>query len=240
MGAVQMKVTLVNASELTYDFFDRFEGTEFHKRTIGWEATYNENADLMAEAAGRICYESFHLPNPATADNATYLANIKLQQHFSVLEHASFTFLLENVSRCLTHELVRHRHLSFSMRSQRYVDEYDADYVLPPALDRLPADRRKEWETAFERAHASARAMYGELVEEMTTSGATRKEARDAARYLLPEGTATELYVSGNGRSWLELITKRNSPHAAREIRDMAALMLGELQERAPGIFAND
>lgn len=66
--------------------------------------------DTLGEMAGRLCYESWDRPNPATATNAGYLANIIKQQHFSVLEHASATIYLEGVSRTLTHELIRHRH----------------------------------------------------------------------------------------------------------------------------------
>lgn len=90
---------------------------------------YSQDADDLAEQAGRLCYLSWNRPNPATATNKGYLANIIAQGHFSVLEHASATFYIDGVTRNFTHELIRHRHLSFSEVSQRYVDvsEFPAD-----------------------------------------------------------------------------------------------------------------
>lgn len=77
------------------------------------------NADELGEMAGRLCYKSWKRPNPVTANNKGYIGNIIAQQHFSVLEHASATFWISGVSRSLTHELVRHRHLSFSAEEDR-------------------------------------------------------------------------------------------------------------------------
>ena len=82
-----------------------------------------DGGQALAEFAGRACYESWHKPNPATATNAGYLRHILEVGHLSVLEHGSVTLYLRGVSRSLTHELVRHRHLSFSQLSQRYVPE---------------------------------------------------------------------------------------------------------------------
>src|SRR5690554_342524 len=96
-----------------------------------WVST---DADLLAEFAGRSCYQSFHKPNPKTEANQDYLRNILNQGHFSVLEHASATFYVTGVSRALTHELIRHRHLSYSELSQRFVNVEDAEVVIPPAL----------------------------------------------------------------------------------------------------------
>src|SRR5690554_1935779 len=100
-------------------FVDQFDGTA---------------VDTLVEFAGRSCYQSWKRPNPATATNEGYIANILKQGHFSVLEHASATFYVQGVSRALTHELIRHRHLSYSQLSQRFVNEgREDDLVLPPA-----------------------------------------------------------------------------------------------------------
>src|SRR5690554_948865 len=86
-----------------------------------WVST---DSDLLAEFAGRSCYQSFHKPNPKTEANHDYLRNILNQGHFSVLEHASATFYVTGVSRALTHELIRHRHLSYSeLRSEEHTSE---------------------------------------------------------------------------------------------------------------------
>src|SRR5437867_12966382 len=91
------------------------------------------DGERLAEFAGRVCYMSQH--NPAKRATREYLDNIKKQGHGSVLEHANYTLLLEVVSRSLTHELVRHRAgFAYSQLSQRYVDESDANFVIPPAI----------------------------------------------------------------------------------------------------------
>lgn len=103
-------------------------------RAIGWthfEAptgtlwhTDAEGGPALVEFAGRACYQSWTKPNPATATNAGYLAHILEVGHLSVLEHGTVTFYLTGVSRSLTHELVRHRHFSYSQLSQRYVSSH--------------------------------------------------------------------------------------------------------------------
>src|SRR5919109_3482638 len=91
------------------------------------------DGEKLAEFAGRLCYMS--QKNPANRATREYLENIKKQGHGSVLEHANYSLLLEGVSRSLTHELVRHRAgFAYSQLSQRYVDESDASFVVPPAI----------------------------------------------------------------------------------------------------------
>ena len=91
------------------------------------------DGERLAEFAGRLCYMSQH--NPAKRETREYLENIKKQGHGSVLEHANYTILLEGISRSLTHELVRHRAgFAYSQLSQRYVDESEASFVVPPAI----------------------------------------------------------------------------------------------------------
>ena len=91
------------------------------------------DGERLAEFAGRLCYMS--QKNPANRDTRDYLDNIKKQGHGSVLEHATYSLLVEGVSRSLTHELVRHRAgFAYSQLSQRYVDESHAAFVVPPAI----------------------------------------------------------------------------------------------------------
>ncbi|MBA3855041.1 MAG: thymidylate synthase (FAD), partial [Gemmatimonas sp.] len=91
------------------------------------------DGEKLAEFAGRLCYMS--QKNPASRTTQEYLENIKKQGHGSVFEHANYSLLLEGVSRSLTHELVRHRAgFAYSQLSQRYVDESDAAFVIPPAI----------------------------------------------------------------------------------------------------------
>src|SRR5690348_13988346 len=97
---------------------------------VPW-STDADGGEALAEFAGRACYESWHKPNPATATNAGYLRHILDVGHLSVLEHGTVTVYLRGISRSLTHELIRHRHFSYSQLSQRYVPERDAAFVEP-------------------------------------------------------------------------------------------------------------
>lgn len=191
------------------------------------------DADESAEAAGRLCYLSFDRLNPKTAENKDYLANIIRQKHFSIFEHASATFYVEGVSRALLLELERHRFLSFSVVSQRYVDHSEALIADHPMLRELGEPERA---AIYDHVRAS-RHMYGVIVDELELRGKSRKEARGAARLVLPEGTETKFFVTGNLRAWRDIIEKRNSEHADQEIREFAAEVLRHLKEYAPNTF---
>jgi thymidylate synthase (FAD) len=191
-------------------------------------------SDELAEFAGRLCYQSWDRPNPETATNAGYIANIISQQHFSVLEHASATFYVE-CSRSMSHEFVRHRHLSFSQVSQRYVDESNAAYYFPPALG-APTST-KDASHGLVETMETARLAYMKIVDYLLHAGYSRKQARQAARAVLPNAVKTKLVVSGNMRAWREVIAKRNTPHADAEIQTFAQLALAELKKVAPSTF---
>ena len=185
--------------------------------------------DDLHEFAGRACYQSWHKPNPKTADTRAYLGNIIAQGHGSVLEHGSVTFYVEGVSRALTHELIRHRHLSFSELSQRFVDMENADMVTPPALDDIGIHVDNLL------AIAEARDAYSNLVNELTGAGFPRKQAREAARAVMPNATETKIVVTGNLRAWRDVLAKRWHEAADAEIREFAGLILDHLRAIAPG-----
>ena len=104
---------------------------------VPWE-TDVDGGQALAEFAGRACYQSWNKPNPATATNAGYLRHILEVGHLSVLEHGTVSMYLTGVSRSLTHELIRHRHFSYSQLSQRYVPERDAAIVEPDVIAEDP------------------------------------------------------------------------------------------------------
>jgi thymidylate synthase (FAD) len=191
------------------------------------------HADELAEQAGRLCYESWDRPNPQTATNQGYLANIIQQGHFSVLEHASATFYIDGVTRNFTHELIRHRHLSFSEVSQRYVDAGRFPFVHHPGLVGLEETQQRLLNI---NSRAAQRA-YGILVDALQARGRDRKAARQAARHVLPGGTETKILVTGNHRAWREMLDKRLAPAADAEFRAVAALILGELRAIAPNVY---
>lgn len=199
------------------------------EKLTGW-TTDADGGQAIAEAAGRLCFKSWRKPRPETATNAGYLANILRQRHESVVEHATATFYVTGVSRSLLTELTRHRFLSFSVVSQRYVDESDAAMVLPPAAT-------EESRGTFEWAAEAGKGWYRELVDQFTEAGMTRKQAREAARAVLPNMVETQFVVTGNLRCWRDVLRRRWHVAADAEIRRFAGLILAELRTLAPNVF---
>jgi len=200
----------------------------------------SSDGERLAEFAGRLCYMS--QKNPASRATREYLENIKKQGHGSVLEHANYSLLLEGVSRSLTHELVRHRAgFAYSQLSQRYVDESEANFVMPPAIiGDEPLE--KSWSEQVEAAQKS----YVQLVESLMTRYAwvgdkihRRKMAREAARGVLPNSTETKIVVTGNARAWRPMLELRSSEGAEFEIRRCAVAIIRTLQAEAPGFFSD-
>lgn len=199
--------------------------------------------ERLAEFAGRSCYQSFE--NPAHRATAEYLENILKQAHGSVLEHANYSVYIEGVSRSLTHELVRHRAgFAYSQLSQRYVDESDVGFVVPPAV--LDAGEHSEEYRVWRDSVSCARDDYRDLsdrlfteYEHITDRVLRRKTAREAARGVLPNSTETKLVVTGNARAWRTMLELRGSEHADREIRRLACEVFAHLDHAAPAFFAD-
>jgi thymidylate synthase (FAD) len=149
--------------------------------------------------------------------------------------------LFEGVSRALTHELIRHRHFSYSQLSQRYVDESEVAFVLPPEI--------REDSPAFDLfRHSCARSLdeYRQLlalieqqVKDEPSATLRRKRARQTARALLPNAAETKIVVTGNCRAWRHFIELRGSATADTEIRRLALAVLAILQQEAPGLFGD-
>jgi thymidylate synthase (FAD) len=206
-----------------------------------WE-TDAEGGQALAEFAGRACYQAWHKPNPSTATNAGYLRHILEVGHLSVIEHAHATFYLTGVSRSLTHELIRHRHFSFSQLSQRYVPSGDAAMVEPEIIAADP-----ELHAIFAAAADASVAAYQELLAGLesrlaggSVAGTTRrKQARQAARAVLPNATETRIVVTGNYRAWRHFIAVRATEPADVEIRALAVACLRHLQRLAPNVFGD-
>ena len=213
--------------------------TEFFPlEDVSW-STDADGGEALAEFAGRACYQSWSKPNPATATNAGYLRHILEVGHLSVLEHGSVSFYLTGVSRSLTHELIRHRHFSYSQLSQRYVPEQDAAMVEPDVIAEDP-----ELHARFLVAARASQQAYCDLLDGLEKRFAgepkatlRRKQARQAARCVLPNATETRLVVTGNYRAWRHFIAMRATEHADVEIRALAVECLRQLQKVAGGVF---
>ena len=207
---------------------------------VPW-STDADGGQALLEFAGRACYQSWSKPNPKTATNTGYLQHIIDVGHFSVLEHASVSFYITGISRSCTHELIRHRHFSYSQLSQRYVPENESQIVVPPGMEDDDALRR----ILVEAADAS-RATYAELLSRLEAKFADqpnailrRKQARQAARAVLPNATETRIVVTGNYRAWRHFIAMRASEHADVEIRRLAIACLRQLVDVAPAVFGD-
>jgi thymidylate synthase (FAD) len=205
---------------------------------VPW-TTDADGGEALAEFAGRACYQSWKKPNPVTATNAGYLHHILEVGHLSVLEHGTVSFYITGISRSLTHELIRHRHFSYSQLSQRYVPERDAAMVEPDVIAGDPVLHEK-----FMKAAEASVAAYTELLQgleerfaDVPNATLRRKQARQAARAVLPNATETKIVVTGNYRAWRHFIAMRASEHADVEIRQLAIQCLRELQLAASNVF---
>jgi thymidylate synthase (FAD) len=203
-----------------------------------WTTDTEVGAEALAEMAGRVCYMSY---GKGRKTNREFLQHIVDVGHGSVLEHSVWSFLITGVSRSFTHELIRHRHFSYSQLSQRYVDESESDFIEPDGIAEDPG-----LHAVWVEAVNAARQAYGRLVAGLQQHYAhvpeatlRRKLARQAARSVLPNATETKIFVTGNARALRHFVELRGSEHAETEIRKVAVAMLRILQAEAPSIFAD-
>ncbi|MFV0534941.1 MAG: FAD-dependent thymidylate synthase [Cumulibacter sp.] len=193
----------------------------------------------LAEFAGRACYRSWDKPNRRTATNAGYLRHVIEVGHLAVLEHATATLYIRGVSRSVTHELVRHRHLSYSQLSQRHVIA-DPSFVVPD-----PVASDEDLADLFSAAAGKTRQAYDELMTGIEqrlsgTEGAARsKRARQAAQTLLPGARGTEIVVTGNLRAWRQVIAAHGSDASDDELRELVITCLERLRSSEPNAFAD-
>ena len=168
--------------------------------------------------------------------------------HESPIEHITFTFAVEDVSRVLTHQLVRHRIASYSQQSQRYVRLEQFDYIIPPSIEKIPEAKRIFVE-AMERDQKSYNELVDILIKEHLEKGIkegnTEKQARSAAeksaiedaRYVFPNACETKIVLTMNARSLINFFQHRCCERAQWEIRELATEMLRCVRAVAPSIF---
>ncbi len=186
---------------------------------------YTQDADRICASAGNSCYSD----RPAhdimeDIDPEKTLSRIVGMGHLSVVEHATFTFSVEGVSRALTHQLVRHRIASFSQQSQRYVSIDEPSFVTPHTVEDDPEALK-----VFDETMDAIWDAYSKL-EEMGIPA-------EDARYLLPNGCTTNITITMNARELLHFFTLRCCNRAQWEIREMADQMLALCREVSPVIF---
>ena len=197
--------------------------------------------ERLAEYAGRLCYMSHH--NPADRSTKDYLANIRKQGHGSVLEHAVFVVLIEGISRSCSHELVRHRAgCGYSQLSQRYVDQTDLGFVVPPSY--LALGEASATYQRFVQSCERQATEYAFLVAEHEAalghrpSTMQRKRVREAARAVLGNDAETKIVMSANVRAWRTVLELRCSEAAELEIRRLfTSHILPLLSGHSPAFF---
>jgi len=203
-----------------------------------WALDMSYPGQALVETAGRVCYMSY---GKGRKSNAEFISHIIDVAHGSVLEHAVFSFLITGVSRSLTHELIRHRHLSFSQLSQRYVDETDVAFIEPESI-REDDSLHGTWVRSVQAAQTAYTILASQLeakyhdIEDKTLR---RKLARQTARSVLPNATETKIFVTGNARAFRHFIEVRGSKHADAEINRLARVLLEVLKIECPAIFGD-
>jgi len=208
-------------------------------RLAGAEATPNA-AELLVEFAGRACYRSWEPglnPNVSRirTDQREYFANILRSAHGSVLEHASWSFALRNVSRVFTHELVRHRAGSaFSQESLRYVRLTDIGFRVAPSLEPV-RERVLSLVEQLEEFQVSAAEALG--IDHEGVPFHVKKEVTSALRRLAPIGLSTDIIWSANARTLRHVIEMRTAPGAEEELRLVFDLLATIMLEQAPALF---
>lgn len=215
---------------------------------------HTPDPEKTVAAAAKLCY------SPSTIDTVmegltpekteSFLRMLGDLGHESPLEHASFTFGLEGVSRAFLAQITRHRIASYSVQSQRYVKESCFEYVLPPQIETVP-EAREEFLRAMENAQASYEKIAAILteqrkvenlrkgMEEKAAARAAEKTAIEDARFVLPNACDTKMMVTINARSLHNFFRHRCCNRAQWEIRDCARQMLELVLEVAPTLFAH-
>ena len=191
---------------------------------------HTPHPERVVAMAARLCYSAAgaeELAEKMTDEQVEKLVDKIIQMgHASTMEHVSFTFGIEGVSRVLTHQLVRHRLASYSQQSQRYVAEHDFEYILPPSIAERP-----EASERFKALMENIQQAYNDLVE----AGVPKEDAR----YVLANATETKIVVTMNARSLMHFFNLRCCNRAQWEIRELAYKMLAEAKTVAPLLFKN-
>lgn len=191
---------------------------------------YTPEPERTVAMSARLCYSPIgaaELEERISDEQAAKLVRKLVSMgHFSTLEHVTFTFAIEGVSRVLTHQLVRHRIASYSQQSQRYVKEYDFETIMPASIAKNPQAQEK-----FSVLMTEIQNLYNELTE----AGIPAEDAR----YVLPNATETKIVCTFNARSLLNFFSLRCCTRAQWEIRALANKMLAEVKQVAPVLFEN-
>ncbi|ABS33317.1 FAD-dependent thymidylate synthase [Clostridium botulinum] len=205
---------------------------------------YTPNAEKLIASAAKLCYSSSgieNLQNNLDKEKVDKFLNMLMSYgHESPIEHVSFTFGIEGVSRSLTHQLVRHRIGSYSQQSQRYVRLDQFEYVIPPSVE-----KDEEAKNIYIKTMKNCQKSYDDIAsilkEKYINNGLrdidAEKKAIEDARYVFPNACTSKIIVTMNARSLMNFFRHRCCNRAQWEIRELAEIMLFEVKDVAPTLF---
>ncbi len=216
--------------------------------------SHTEDPEKLVAKAAKICYSSVgvdEIEESLTDENTEQFINMLMNiGHESPVEHVSFTFAVEGVSRTLTHQLVRHRMASFSQQSQRYVKLDQFNYIVPPQIE-----CNKEAQSVFIKSMESAQEHYDKIVDilynenlktlieqgldEKSAKSKAEKTSIEDARYVFPNACETKIVFTMNARSLFNFFKHRCCNRAQWEIRELSIEMYKLVKEIAPTLFKN-
>jgi thymidylate synthase (FAD) len=235
-----MSVSVIGRTQFDSASFDRF----LHAEDTSWRHAEATDAELLVEAAGRVCYMSFG-DRQYRVDSVEYLRNLIRNGHESVLEHVNWSIFITGVSRALTHQLVRHRAgFAFSQLSQQYHDETEALFV-PPYELRQDLLKLRAWAKVMLRF----REIYAETLRDLAkeqgqvyaslTQSEKKRAVRSAARGILPNCTETKIVTTANARALRHFLSVRGAIPGDYEMRELSVKLLSVVSAEAPHLFAD-
>jgi thymidylate synthase (FAD) len=213
---------------------------------------HTPNPEQLVACAAKLCYSAVGvegIKEGLNEEKTSKFINMLMDlDHQSPIEHVSFTFAVEGVSRALTHQLVRHRMASYSQQSQRYVKLHQFEYVIPPEIDQIPKAKEiyieamEQDQRAYDKlvdilftTHYNA--LIGEGIKEKPAKLQAEKKAIEDARYVFPNACETKVVFTMNARSLYNFFKHRCCNRAQWEIRMMAWEMLNQVKKAAPNLF---
>ncbi|MEL5203165.1 FAD-dependent thymidylate synthase [Serratia ureilytica] len=231
-----LSVKCISHPSFESDVFDCFLNASSLQWVRKGQAT---EAELLVEAAGRLCYMSFGEDKQSPRTTSQYINNLIIQGHESVLEHLNWTFLMTGVSRAFTHQLVRHRvGFSYSQLSQQYHDESDAEFVAPIEVKNDP-ELFQSWCQHIESSLVFYKQSLKKIHENQSYENKKEKmrALRSSSRSILPNATETKIIVTANARAIRHFFEMRGAIQGDYEMRTVSEQLYDIVTQDAPALF---